>query len=210
MAWARAPVRRIRRRPGRRRRVPARAPARERRVCAGGVGGFPFGGFGGFGGAGNGGGRGHGGSGSGYGGDGGHGGPTVDFEFLANDFHLPSEEMAGAHLIVLALLVIAGAYWVVPSGHQHSLHGLLGLRLHRYPAAAVPAVLDAGRKQLQERAPRKVDAERGQGEGVQAGILYLPVPVAVVARVAIGAVASHGDLPGQRRRSTPTCCRRRR
>ena len=67
----------------------------------GGVGGFPFGGFGGFGGAGNGGGRGHGGSGSGYGGDGGHGGPTVDFEFLANDFHLPSKKWL-ALIIVLA------------------------------------------------------------------------------------------------------------
>ena len=81
----------------------------------GGFGGFPFGGFGGFGGAGNGGGRGRGGSGAG-----GNGGPTVDFEFLANDFHLPSKKWL-AVLILVALLVIAGAYWWFhPSINIHS------------------------------------------------------------------------------------------
>ena len=158
MAWARAPVRRIRRRPGRRRRVPARAPARERRARAAVWCGFPFGGFGGFGGAGNGGGRGHGGSGSGYGGDGGHGGPTVDFEFLANDFHLPSKKWL-ALIIVLALLVIAGAYWWFhPAINIHSTD-FLGLRLHRYPAAAVPRFLDA--LQAVQDGHQGSDEERG-------------------------------------------------
>ncbi len=89
---------------------PAQAPARERRLARGGVGGLSLR-------------RLPAGSGvrataavapwrpgSGYGGDGGHGGPTVDFEFLANDFHLPSKKWL-ALIIVLALLVIAGAYW---------------------------------------------------------------------------------------------------
>ena len=108
MAWARAPVRRIRRRPpqtlarlrrrrgsvGSRRRCGRLSLRRLRRVRGCGQRRRSR----------------HGGPAPGYGGDGGHGGPTVDFEFLANDFHLPSKKWL-ALIIVLALLVIAGAYW---------------------------------------------------------------------------------------------------
>ena len=48
---------------------------------------------------------------------------------------------------------------VVPSGHQHSLHGLLGFRLHRYPAAAVPRFLDA--LQAVQDGHQGSDEERG-------------------------------------------------
>lgn len=194
MAWARAPVRRIRRRPGRRRRVPARAPApgaSGSRGGVGGFGGFPFGGFGGFGGAGSGGGRGHGGSGSGDGGDGGHGGPTVDFEFLANDFHLPSKKWL-ALIIVLALLVIAGAYWWFhPAINIHSTDfwGFV------FIVILLPLFLVFWMRSKQYKTGTK-EVTKNEGKAKTFRILSF-VPVAVVALVAIGALMSMGDLPGQ-------------
>ena len=81
---------------------------------------------------------------------------------------------------------------VVPSGHQHSLHGLLGLRLHRYPAAAVPRFLDA--LQAVQDGHQGSDEERGQGEDLPHSVLR--------ARGRGGARGHwrpyvHGDLPGQ-------------
>ena len=145
----------------------------------GGVGGFPFGGFGGFGGAGNGGGRGHGGSGSGYGGDGGHGGPTVDFEFLANDFHLPSKKWL-ALIIVLALLVIAGAYWWFhPAINIHSTDfwGFV------FIVILLPLFLVFWMRSKQYKTGTK-EVTKNEGKAKTFRILSF-VPVAVVALVAV-------------------------
>ena len=150
----------------------------------GGVGGFPFGGFGGFGGAGNGGGRGHGGSGSGDGGDGGHGGPTVDFEFLANDFHLPSKKWL-ALIIVLALLVIAGAYWWFhPAINIHSTDfwGFV------FIVILLPLFLVFWMRSKQYKTGTK-EVTKNEGKAKTFRILSF-VPVAVVALVAIGALMS--------------------
>ena len=156
----------------------------------GGVGGFPFGGFGGFGGAGNGGGRGHGGSGSGYGGDGGHGGPTVDFEFLANDFHLPSKKWL-ALIIVLALLVIAGAYWWFhPAINIHSTDfwGFV------FIVILLPLFLVFWMRSKQYKTGTK-EVTKNEGKAKTFRILSF-VPVAVVALVAIGALMSMAIFPG--------------
>ena len=156
----------------------------------GGVGGFPFGGFGGFGGAGNGGGRGHGGSGSGYGGDGGHGGPTVDFEFLANDFHLPSKKWL-ALIIVLALLVIAGAYWW--------FHPAINIRSTDFwgfvfIVILLPLFLVFWMRSKQYKTGTK-EVTKNEGKAKTFRILSF-VPVAVVALVAIGALMSMAIFPG--------------
>ena len=156
----------------------------------GGVGGFPFGGFGGFGGAGNGGGRGHGGSGSGDGGDGGHGGPTVDFEFLANDFHLPSKKWL-ALIIVLALLVIAGAYWWFhPAINIHSTDfwGFV------FIVILLPLFLVFWMRSKQYKTGTK-EVTKNEGKAKTFRILSF-VPVAVVALVAIGALMSMAIFPG--------------
>ena len=156
----------------------------------GGVGGFPFGGFGGFGGAGNGGGRGHGGSGSGYGGDGGHGGPTVDFEFLANDFHLPSKKWL-ALIIVLALLVIAGAYWWFPPAiniHSTDFWGFV------FIVILLPLFLVFWMRSKQYKTGTK-EVTKNEGKAKTFRILSF-VPVAVVALVAIGALMSMAIFPG--------------
>lgn len=156
----------------------------------GGVGGFPFGGFGGFGGAGNGGGRGHGGSGSGDGGDGGHGGPTVDFEFLANDFHLPSKKWL-ALIIVLALLVIAGAYWW--------FHPAINIRSTDFwgfvfIVILLPLFLVFWMRSKQYKTGTK-EVTKNEGKAKTFRILSF-VPVAVVALVAIGALMSMAIFPG--------------
>ena len=156
----------------------------------GGVGGFPFGGFGGFGGAGNGGGRGHGGSGSGYGGDGGHGGPTVDFEFLANDFHLPSKKWL-ALIIVLALLVIAGAYWWFHPAiniHATDFWGFV------FIVILLPLFLVFWMRSKQYKTGTK-EVTKNEGKAKTFRILSF-VPVAVVALVAIGALMSMAIFPG--------------
>ena len=156
----------------------------------GGVGGFPFGGFGGFGGAGNGGGRGHGGSGSGYGGDGGHGGPTVDFEFLANDFHLPSKKWL-ALIIVLALLVIAGAYWWFHPAIKIQSTDFWGFV---FIVILLPLFLVFWMRSKQYKTGTK-EVTKNEGKAKTFRILSF-VPVAVVALVAIGALMSMAIFPG--------------
>lgn len=154
----------------------------------GGFGGFPFGGFGGFGGAGNGGGRGRGGSGAG--GNGGNGGPTVDFEFLANDFHLPSKKWL-AVLILVALLVIAGAYWWFhPSINIHSTDfwGFV------FIVILLPLFLIFWVRSKQYKTGTK-EVTKNEGKAKTFRILSF-VPVAVVALVAIGAVMSMAIFPG--------------
>ncbi len=154
----------------------------------GGFGGFPFGGFGGFGGAGNGGGRGRGGSGAG--GNGGNGGPTVDFEFLANDFHLPSKKWL-AVLILVALLVIAGAYWWFhPSINIHSTDfwGFV------FIVILLPLFLIFWVRSKQYKTGTK-EVTKNEGKAKTFRILSF-VPVAVVALVAIGAVMSMSIFPG--------------
>ena len=156
----------------------------------GGVGGFPFGGFGGFGGAGNGGGRGHGGSGSGDGGDGGHGGPTVDFEFLANDFHLPSKKWL-ALIIVLALLVIAGAYWWFHPAINIYSTDFWGFV---FIVILLPLFLVFWMRSKQYKTGTK-EVTKNEGKAKTFRILSF-VPVAVVALVAIGALMSMAIFPG--------------
>ena len=154
----------------------------------GGFGSFPFGGFGGFGGAGNGGGRGRGGSGAG--GNGGNGGPTVDFEFLANDFHLPSKKWL-AVLILVALLVIAGAYWWFhPSINIHSTDfwGFV------FIVILLPLFLIFWVRSKQYKTGTK-EVTKNEGKAKTFRILSF-VPVAVVALVAIGAVMSMSIFPG--------------
>ena len=168
----------------------AGAGASGSRGGVGGFGGFPFGGFGGFGGAGSGGGRGHGGSGSGDGGDGGHGGPTVDFEFLANDFHLPSKKWL-ALIIVLALLVIAGAYWWFhPAINIHSTDfwGFV------FVVILLPLFLVFWMRSKQYQTGTK-EVTKNEGKAKTFRILSF-VPVAVVALVAIGALMSMAIFPG--------------
>ena len=168
----------------------AGAGASGSRGGVGGFGGFPFGGFGGFGGAGSGGGRGHGGSGSGDGGDGGHGGPTVDFEFLANDFHLPSKKWL-ALIIVLALLVIAGAYWWFhPAINIHSTDfwGFV------FIVILLPLFLVFWMRSKQYKTGTK-EVTKNEGKAKTFRILSF-VPVAVVALVAIGALMSMAIFPG--------------
>lgn len=168
----------------------AGAGASGSRGGVGGFGGFPFGGFGGFGGAGNGGGRGHGGSGSGDSGDGGHGGPTVDFEFLANDFHLPSKKWL-ALIIVLALLVIAGAYWWFhPAINIHSTDfwGFV------FIVILLPLFLVFWMRSKQYKTGTK-EVTKNEGKAKTFRILSF-VPVAVVALVAIGALMSMAIFPG--------------
>ena len=151
----------------------------------GGFGGFPFGGFGGFGGAGNGGGRGRGGSGAG-----GNGGPTVDFEFLANDFHLPSKKWL-AVLILVALLVIAGAYWWFhPSINIHSTDfwGFV------FIVILLPLFLIFWVRSKQYKTGTK-EVTKNEGKAKTFRILSF-VPVAVVVLVAIGAVMSMAIFPG--------------
>ena len=151
----------------------------------GGFGGFPFGGFGGFGGAGNGGGRGRGGSGAG-----GSGGPTVDFEFLANDFHLPSKKWL-AVLILVALLVIAGAYWWFhPSINIHSTDfwGFV------FIVILLPLFLIFWVRSKQYKTGTK-EVTKNEGKAKTFRILSF-VPVAVVVLVAIGAVMSMAIFPG--------------
>ena len=151
----------------------------------GGFGGFPFGGFGGFGGAGNGGGRGRGGS-----GNGGSGGPTVDFEFLANDFHLPSKKWLVV-LILVALLVIAGAYWWFhPSINIHSTDfwGFV------FIVILLPLFLIFWVRSKQYKTGTK-EVTKNEGKAKTFRILSF-VPVAVVALVAIGAVMSMSIFPG--------------
>ena len=151
----------------------------------GGFGGFPFGGFGGFGGAGNGGGRGRGGSGAG-----GNGGPTVDFEFLANDFHLPSKKWL-AVLILVALLVIAGAYWWFhPSINIHSTDfwGFV------FIVILLPLFLIFWMRSKQYKTGTK-EVTKNEGKAKTFRILSF-VPVAVVVLVAIGAVMSMAIFPG--------------
>ena len=154
----------------------------------GGFGSFPFGGFGGFGGAGNGGGRGRGGSGAG--GNGGNGGPAVDFEFLANDFHLPSKKWL-AVLILVALLVIAGAYWWFhPSINIHSTDfwGFV------FIVILLPLFLIFWVRSKQYKTGTK-EVTKNEGKAKTFRILSF-VPVAVVALVAIGAVMSMAIFPG--------------
>ena len=168
----------------------AGAGASGSRGGVGGFGGFPFGGFGGFGGAGHGGGRGHGGSGSGDGGDGGHGGPTVDFEFLANDFHLPSKKWL-ALIIVLALLVIAGAYWWFHPAiniHSKDVGGFVFIVIQ----LPLFHVLMKSSKQYQTGTK---EVTKNEGKAKTFRILSF-VPVAVVALVAVGALMSMAIFPG--------------
>ena len=152
----------------------------------GGFGGFPFGGFGGFGGTGAG--SGHGGSGAG--GAGGNGGPTVDFEFLANDFHLPSKKWL-AVLIIVALLVIAGAYWWFhPAINIHSTDfwGFV------FIVILLPLFLVFWMRSKQYKTGTK-EVTKNEGKAKTFRILSF-VPVAVVALVAIGAVMSMAIFPG--------------
>lgn len=135
-------------------------------------------------------GRGHGGSGSGDGGDGGHGGPTVDFEFLANDFHLPSKKWL-ALIIVLALLVIAGAYWWFhPAINIHSTDfwGFV------FIVILLPLFLAFWMRSKQYKTGTK-EVTKNEGKAKTFRILSF-VPVAVVALVAIGALMSMAIFPG--------------
>ena len=135
----------------------------------GGFGGFPFGGFGGFGGS---------------------GGPTVDFEFLANDFHLPSKKWL-AVLILVALLVIAGAYWWFhPSINIHSTDfwGFV------FIVILLPLFLIFWVRSKQYKTGTK-EVTKNEGKAKTFRILSF-VPVAVVVLVAIGAVMSMAIFPG--------------
>ena len=154
----------------------------------GGFGNFPFGGFGGFGGTGNGGGRGRGGSGAG--GNGGNGGPTVDFEFLANDFHQPSKKWLVV-LILVALLVIAGAYWWFhPSINIHSTDfwGFV------FIVILLPLFLIFWMRSKQYKTGTK-EVTKNEGKAKTFRILSF-VPVVVVVLVVIGAVMSMAIFPG--------------
>ncbi|MEC4177022.1 Tat pathway signal sequence [Adlercreutzia sp. R7] len=152
----------------------------------GGFGGFPFGGFGGFGGTGNGGGSGgHGASGAGGNGDG-----PVNFEFLANDFHLPSKKWL-AILIVVALLVIAGAYWWFhPAINIHSTDfwGFV------FIVILLPIFLVFWTRSKQYKTGTK-EVTKNEGKAKTFRALSF-IPVAVVALVAIGAVMSMAIFPG--------------
>lgn len=150
----------------------------------GGFGGFPFGGFGGFGGGA--GGSSNGGSGSGTGG----GGSAVDFEFLTNDFHLPSKKWL-AIIIVLALLVIAGAYWWFhPAINIHSTDfwGFV------FIVVLLPLFLVFWTRSKQYKTGTK-EITKDEGKAKTFRILSF-IPVAVVALVALGAVMSMAIFPG--------------
>lgn len=152
----------------------------------GGFGGFPFGGFGGFGG----GAGGHGGSGTGGNDGSGNDGPTVDFEFLANDFHLPSKKWLAA-LIVVALLVIAGAYWWFhPAINIHSTDFWSFV----FIVVLLPLFLIFWVRSKQYKTGTK-EVTKNEGKAKTFRILSL-VPVAVVVLVAVGAVMSMAIFPG--------------
>ncbi len=150
----------------------------------GGFGGFPFGGFGGFGGGvGGGGGKGHGGS-------GGDGATPVNFEFLANDFHLPSKKWL-ALIIVLALLVIAGAYWWFhPAINIHSTDFWSFV----FIVVLLPVFLVLWTRSRQYKNGTK-EVVKNEGKAKTFRVLSF-IPVAVVVLVAIGAVMSMAIFPG--------------
>ena len=120
----------------------------------------------------------------------GHGGPTVDFEFLANDFHLPSKKWL-ALIIVLALLVIAGAYWWFhPAINIHSTDfwGFV------FIVILLPLFLVFWMRSKQYKTGTK-EVTKNEGKAKTFRILSF-VPVAVVALVAIGALMSMAIFPG--------------
>ncbi len=152
----------------------------------GGFGGFPFGGFGGFGGAGNGGA----GGGSSHGGSGGDGATPVNFEFLTNDFHLPSKKWL-VLAIVLALVIIAGAYWWFhPAINIHSVDFWTFV----FIVILLPIFLVCWVKQKQYRTGTK-EVVKNEGKAKTWRVLSF-VPIAVVVLVAIGAVMSMAIFPG--------------
>ena len=151
----------------------------------GGFGGFPFGGFGGFGAGngGNGGGKKH-----GSGSDDGDG--PVNFEFLANDFHLPSKKWM-AIIIVVALLLIAGAYWWFhPAINIHSTDFWTFV----FIVVLLPLFLVFWMKSKQYKTGTK-EVTKNEGKAKTFRILSF-VPVAVVALVVIGAIMSMAIFPG--------------
>ena len=150
----------------------------------GGFGGFPFGGFGGFGG--NGGGKGGKDAASGDGvGDG-----PVSFDFLANDFHLPSKKWLVIFILV-ALLVVAGAYWWFhPAINIHSTDfwGFV------FIVILLPVFLVLWTRSKQYKTGTK-EVTKNEGKAKTFRLLSF-IPVAVVALVAIGAVMSMAIFPG--------------
>ena len=147
----------------------------------GGFGGFPFGGFGGFGG--NGGGR-KGGSG------GGDGDTPVNFEFLTNDFHMPGKKTL-AILIILALLIIAGAYWWFhPAINIHSTDFWSFV----FIVILLPVFLFFWMKSKQYRTGTK-EITQNEGKAKTFRVLSF-IPVAVVVLVALGGVMSMAIFPG--------------
>ncbi len=148
----------------------------------GGFGGFPFGGFGGFGG--NGGGKG--GKDAAGGGDDG----PVSFDFLANDFHLPSKKWLVIFILV-ALLVVAGAYWWFhPAINIHSTDfwGFV------FIVILLPVFLVLWTRSKQYKTGTK-EVTKNEGKAKTFRLLSF-IPVAVVALVAIGAVMSMAIFPG--------------
>ena len=147
----------------------------------GGFGGFPFSGFGGFGG-----GSGHDG---GKGGSGDGDGP-VNFEFLANDFHLPGKKTL-VLLIIVALLVIAGAYWWFhPAINIHSTDFWTFV----FIVILLPVFLFFWMKSKQYRTGTK-EITQNEGKAKTFRVLSF-IPIAVVVLVAIGAVMSMAIFPG--------------
>ena len=150
----------------------------------GGFGGFPFGGFGGFGG--NGGGKG---GKDAAGGDGDGDGP-VSFDFLANDFHLPPKKWLVVFILV-ALLVVAGAYWWFhPAINIHSTDfwGFV------FIVILLPVFLVLWTRSKQYKTGTK-EVTKNEGKAKTFRLLSF-IPVAVVALVAIGAVMSMAIFPG--------------
>ncbi|WP_439104928.1 Tat pathway signal sequence [Adlercreutzia mucosicola] len=148
----------------------------------GGFGGFPFGGFGGFGG--NGGGKG------GKDTAGGDGDGPVSFDFLANDFHLPSKKWLVIFILV-ALLVVAGAYWWFhPAINIHSTDfwGFV------FIVILLPVFLVLRTRSKQYKTGTK-EVTKNEGKAKTFRLLSF-IPVAVVALVAIGAVMSMAIFPG--------------
>ncbi len=149
----------------------------------GGFGGFPFGGFGGFGGQGGNGGNG----GKDAAGDG--DGP-VSFDFLANDFHLPSKKWLVIFILV-ALLVVAGAYWWFhPAINIHSTDfwGFV------FVVILLPIFLVLWTRSKQYKTGTK-EVTKNEGKAKTFRLLSF-IPVAVVALVAVGAVMSMAIFPG--------------
>ena len=140
------------------------------------------GGVGGFGG--NGGGKG------GKDAAGGDGDGPVSFDFLANDFHLPSKKWLVIFILV-ALLVVAGAYWWFhPAINIHSTDfwGFV------FIVILLPVFLVLWTRSKQYKTGTK-EVTKNEGKAKTFRLLSF-IPVAVVALVAIGAVMSMAIFPG--------------